>query len=265
MAGFILPIIAGAAGVASAFIKPKSSQDTNQTTNTQQDTHSTVEGNSNQSVTANRQGQTANLHNLSPLQQSLVDRFTQGALDNANQSGDFTGYAANGLQNINDASSARDTALRNVLAARGLSYSPAAANAQIQGQSDRLGQQSQFLNSIPQLQQAQRERAQAGLVSAFSALPTDTSSTTNENTSGTQANTNFSSNNAQNNTSQNTEGHITQVGSVNPAAAVAGGLGGFGAATAAQGSGPGSLIDTISGLFGAGKTKGSTGSDLGGF
>lgn len=254
MAAFILPILAGAAGIAGGLFPPKTSG-TQDTTSSSHGTSATDTNtlNNGAGLTNTTGHQVAtNEHNLSPEQQALASALTGGALAQANSATDLSGYRNAGLQQINDASGAQSTALNNILAARGLSYSPAAGNSIIQGEQNRLNQQTSFLQGLPLLQRSLQDKAQAGLVSAFSALPTDTTQTGD---STGQASSNFS-NTGQSNTTgvQDTSqtGHTNQTGTVsgNP---LAGGLSGAAAGLAAPSStGSGSTLGDIIKLFGGG-------------
>ena len=253
MAGFVLPIVSGLAGLAGGLF-PKKEKST-QTTNTSQQTNQEGNTNFNQFTNANATGQqagtTSNTHNLSPFQQQLAERFTRDALKRADSGADISGYQHAGLQAINDTSSANNVAMKNLLASRGLSFSPVAANAEIQQQQGRIGQQSQFLQSLPLLQRAMQQEDQKGLLDAFGMLPTDTTGTSTQDSSGissgTSGGTGYSQNRSGTEGTSNTEG----TGQIN-GNPIAGGLGGLGAGMAQQGSGPGSMIDMISKLFGGG-------------
>jgi len=275
LAAAIIPaLISGAAG----FFGGKKQQEQKGT----QDTNSTGQSINHAVQTGGGSGQTATrnygsgaaaqagttTHNLSPFQQSLAQQFTTGAQGLANSAADMSGYTNRGLQDINDASSAQHTALQNVLASRGLSYSPAAGNAEVMGQQNRLNQQSSFLQGIPLLQRELQSKAQAGLVSAFNALPTDTATTqegTYQNESqgaGSYDNSNYSNTDSETDTKQT--GHTDQTGTVsgNP---LAGALGGVGAglmgpnSSSSTGNNMGGIIDFFSRIFGGGATGGSTG------
>lgn len=252
MAGFILPIVSGLAGLfgGGKQQQTKGTQDTS--------THGTTTNNTTTGQTGTTTGTTSgtqtstNVHNLSPLQQQLADTFTKGALDLNSSAADLSGYKNAGLQGINEASDAQNMVLRNTLAARGLSFSPAAANAETMGVQNRLNQQSQFLQGLPLLQRQLQQQSQQGLISAFGALPIDSTQTgqTSGTTSGT---TNLSGFSNMAGTSDQT-GHTDQTGTVsgNPLGGLLGGLGAGLAAPAPSGGGSnlGNIIGTIASLFG---------------
>lgn len=264
MAALAIPLIAAAIPAIAGLFGGKK-QETKGTQDTSTHEESAQNNTSGQTTTGAYNGtQTAtNVHNLSPLQQQLVDTFTKGAMDLNSSAADLSGYRNQGLQNINDASDAQNTVLRNTLAARGLSFSPAAGNAEMMGQQNRLNQQSSFLQGLPLLQRQLQTQAQQGLVSAFSALPTDSTQTGVSSGSSAGNMSGFSNTTG---VSDRT-GHTNQTGTVsgNPLAGFAGGLGAGLAAPNAQGtnSNGGSIIDAIAGMFGKGYA--APGSDLGGY
>lgn len=114
--------------------------------------------------------------NFSPLQNSLMQMFTSGAMSRYQKGTDLGGYTAGGLRTINNHAGVQDLATRNILASRGLSYSPAAATSQIQNENSRLGQSSDFLNSIPLLQRQLQGQDLDSLIKAFASIPTGTTS-----------------------------------------------------------------------------------------
>jgi hypothetical protein len=184
--------------------------------------------------------------NLSPLQQALVQQFSKGASDLYNQSTNLNPYAAAGLQNINAGGDIANKVLQNSLAARGLSYSPAAANATTQQQLSTIGQGSQFLNSLPLLQRQLQQQSLGQLMQAFQVQPIG-STTTGAGTQTQQGTTQQSGSETQNNV-QTQQG--TNLVSGNPAA---GAISGFGAGLAAPGPGGVSNLSNIIGkMFGGG-------------
>lgn len=129
---------------------------------------------------------TTNTPILSGQQQQLSDVFLKGLIDRFNQTQDLSGYSAGGLQTINEASSARQKIINNLLASRGLSFSPAATTANLMGENARLGESVNFLNQIPLLQRQLQGDALGDLMKGFSILPTATTSTRKGTTTGTQ-------------------------------------------------------------------------------
>lgn len=277
-AALIPSLISGAAGFFGGK-KQNTTTGTQDTTGSSQQINHAVQTGGGSGTGASRNygsGATANsgvgtnVHNLTPLQQMLATQLGTGASNLANTATDMSGYTNNGLQGINDASGAQSIALKNILASRGLSYSPAAANAEVGNQQNRLNQQTSFLQGIPLLQRAQQERAQTGLVNAFSALPTDT--TTTSDTQGTYQNENQGATSFDNSNYSNTDSetdaknksNTNQTGTVsgNPIAGLLGGLGaGLVSPNGSGGNNMGSIIDIISSLFGGGRSN--SGSDLG--
>ena len=210
MASFILPIVSGLAGL---FGGGRQQQQTGSYSGSQS-------GNQYQTTTPN----------LSPFQQSLANMFVGGAQSLYGHDTDLSGYTSSGLQNINQAANLQNKALQNIIASRGLSFSPAAATAETMGEQNRLNQSSQFLNQIPLLQRQLQQQGLQGLMQAFGTLPTGVS------TSGGGT--------------QSTSGN--QVGNVygNPLGGFFGGLGG-GLSAPAGGAGLSNLGQILS-LFGHG-------------
>jgi hypothetical protein len=137
----------------------------------------------NFSQQGNTSGTSSNTANLNPLQMNLANQFTRGAQNLANSAADMTGYTQQGLQGINAGAAAGTNVLNNILASRGLSFSPAAASAQTQNQLNRINQQSQFLSKIPLLQRQLQTQANQGLEQAFSTMPINTTQTSSGTTS----------------------------------------------------------------------------------
>ncbi len=224
MAAFVAPIISGLAGLFGGGQQQKT-----QTQSTQ-----------NQNTTQSQQGQNYQSGSvspdLSPLQQLLAQMFTKGAGDLYNQSTNLQPYTTQGLQQIQGQGGANQQTIANILAARGLSASPAAATALTQNTLNSGNQANQFLQSIPLLQRQLQTQGLSGLLSAFGALPTGTTST----------GSNISSNNAQ---SQGfSQGNSIGTVSGNP---MGGLFGGLGAGLFAPSSG-GSNLSSILNMFGLG-------------
>ena len=139
--------------------------------------------------------------NLTPLQQSLITQFTQGASNLYNQSTNLQPYEASGMEQINQGSDAASKAMAANLASRGLTFSPAAGNAQTAATLARTGQQAQFANSIPLLGRQMQQQSLGQLMNAFQVIPTGTTSagttagTTTQNSTQTQNGTNLVSGN----------------------------------------------------------------------
>ncbi len=114
------------------------------------------------------------------LRDTLVDYYRRSLDDDT----DLSGYKANGLATINSSGKARTNMIRNSLAARGLSFSPQAALAPAMSESSRIGDQAQFINTVPMLaQQLKQQRLndaasfQRGLPYGTSTVGTDTGRT----------------------------------------------------------------------------------------
>jgi hypothetical protein len=99
--------------------------------------------------------------NYTPEQQQFIDQILkqyQGQISGT----DLSGYQAQGLAGINQTGNASDQAIRNILAQRGLSFSPAAATSLTQSRLNQGQQQSTFLNNLPLLQYQLKSQALAG-------------------------------------------------------------------------------------------------------
>lgn len=163
---FLIPLIGTGISAAAGFFGGGDKK---------QDTSSTQQSNSSSTSTPN----------LSPQQQSLINQIIKGASDQYNQSQDLSGFTAGGLQNINNNSNIQSKTVSNLLASRGLSYSPAAVTALSNPESNKLSQSSSFLNSIPLLQRQMKEDSLTTLMKSFGLLPTSVTNTSSSSSSGT--------------------------------------------------------------------------------
>jgi hypothetical protein len=179
MATAAIPFILSGLSALSGFFsgKPKqTTSTTDQSGNTSSNSYQT--GGSTSTTTPN----------LSPEQlqllQSLIGRQTQLA----NQDQDLSGYKAGGMQQINQGADAQSKIVQNILASRGLSYSPTAATSLAGVQSNRIQQQNQFANGIPLLQRQLKTEDIGKLLDIFKSIPygstTTGSNTESSNSSG---------------------------------------------------------------------------------
>jgi hypothetical protein len=106
----------------------------------------------------------------------LRDQLIGMAMKNLGSSQDMSGYEANGITNINNASDAATMARNNILASRGLSASPIAGNADILSQDARAGDIAKFENGIPLLQRDFANQDWNQALQLFSGRPLGTSS-----------------------------------------------------------------------------------------
>lgn len=113
---------------------------------------------------------------LSAEQQQLANTYGEGLINQYNQGTNLQPYEASGLQNIQSSNAAAAKATNNQIAARGLSFSPAAATAQTAENINAGNQTSSFLNSLPLLQKQLTQQNLQQLIGGFSALPTAVSS-----------------------------------------------------------------------------------------
>lgn len=168
MAGFVLPIISGLAGLLGNRSQ-KQTQTTNQT----------------QSQTGTQSSQTNPI--FSEMQNQLMKMFTQGAGDFYNRGTDLRPYAQSQMQAIGGQGNANRQIIGNILASRGLSYSPAAAAPLTQNAINTGNQQNQFLSQLPLLARQFEQQGLDQLLKSFSAIPTGSSSAgTSSGTSTTQ-------------------------------------------------------------------------------
>lgn len=184
--GFFIPaLIAGVGALAGALgnRSSKSTSDVSSKTDTTNDSTQNVD--------------LSNMPNYTPEMAAYRDQILN-ALRNRFISGtDLSGYTTSSLQNINAASDLRTKAMNNILAARGLSNSPVSANALGRIESGRIGEQLNFMNSIPLLQRQLQGEDLDQFSQFFSSLPVGTRqtgtttlhSTGTQNTTGTQTNT----------------------------------------------------------------------------
>lgn len=158
MASLAIPaVLAGVSGLAGLF-------GSRPTTTTQSGTNNS---------TQNTQ------YNYSPEQIRALNQLQQGYQDQINGA-DLSGYQTSGLKQINQSGDAAQTAIQNMLAQRGLSYSPAAATAQTQARIGQAGQQSDFLNSIPLLQYQMKTQALQNAGGFFNAQKVGSTVNTNQ-------------------------------------------------------------------------------------
>ncbi len=167
MAGFVLPVISGLAGLFGGGSTQKTQSQTS----------------------GNQQGQTfgSSTPTLNPFQQSLAALFSRGAMDQYNQGTNLAPYTSAGLQSIQGQGNQNSRAIANNLATRGLSFSPAAGSATTQNLLNTGNQMQGFLQQIPLLQHQLQSQNLDQLMRAFGSMPfgQDTSGTSNTNTSGT--------------------------------------------------------------------------------
>lgn len=116
----------------------------------------------------------------------VKDRILNELLSRSEQDTDLSGYSALGLGNIAKGQSAKQRALQNMLTARGLGGSPMAAYGMAGLQGEQIGEQANFLNTIPLLRRDLSRQSMGDLSGFFSSLPVGQRSTGTETTKGTQ-------------------------------------------------------------------------------
>ena len=109
--------------------------------------------------------------NLNPFQQQLAKMFTEGAMDQYRQSVNLSPYASQGLQQIQGQAGANAKIIGNVLAQRGLSFSPAAVTSMLGNTLNAGNQANQFLAGIPLLSRQLQDNSLGNLIRAFGAMP----------------------------------------------------------------------------------------------
>ena len=156
MAGFILPIISGLAGLFGGGQQQKTNQN----------------GFQQQQSSGLSQTSGSTTPSTNPLQQSLANLFTSGAQNQYNQSTNLQPYTTQQLGSIQAGGQQSSQALQNAIAARGLSFSPAAANAQTMNTLNTGNQMQGFLQQVPLLQKQLQSQSLQQLMSAFATQPT---------------------------------------------------------------------------------------------
>lgn len=151
--GLIGPLMSGLAGLFGG--------GTQQTTNTS--------GTSTQNQQYNNSGSTT--PNLNPLQQQLAKMFSQGTMQNYMNGTNLSPYTTQGMQQIGQQGAMNQQTISNSLAARGLSYSPAAGNMLGANLMNTGNQQNQFLQGIPLLQHQLQQGNLQQMMTAFGTQP----------------------------------------------------------------------------------------------
>jgi hypothetical protein len=88
---------------------------------------------------------------IPPILQQGQRFLVNELLNRISQPLDLTGYRGSGISNINRSFDLRNEALKNILASRGLSFSPVAANALANAETQRLQAIADFVNQLPLL------------------------------------------------------------------------------------------------------------------
>lgn len=102
------------------------------------------------------------------MKKLLMDRF----LGRTEDTGDYlSGYAHNGLQNINSAYNTGQNNIESILAARGLGRTSAGASSLVQNQINRANQSANFLNTLPQMADERYRNSLSDAANFFKAIP----------------------------------------------------------------------------------------------
>jgi len=102
--------------------------------------------------------------------------------------GDLSGYTAGGLQEINKGADLKSKTASNILASRGLSFSPSSVQNLINPEADRLQQSSSFLSQIPLLKRQFQQQNLQQMMQAFGIMPKATTTTSTQTQTGNPAN-----------------------------------------------------------------------------
>jgi hypothetical protein len=109
---------------------------------------------------------------MDPIQGAIRD-YLLGQFGNRVKDGtDLSGYAGQGLRQINQGGDARTRAIQNIMASRGLSFSPIAGKTLAAADSERIGQQVNFANTLPLLKRQMQGEDLAAFANFFRSLPT---------------------------------------------------------------------------------------------
>jgi hypothetical protein len=162
------------AGVAGAVGNPTNgSSKTNSSSTTTTSGTNTGTQSSNSITSPILDGETLDFRN------TLMNRYLQSLAPS-----DWSGFRLNGLANINQNAQLQDQTTQNILAARGLNYSPVAATAQVQNQANRFGQISTFENDLPLKQMAFDQGRLNDAAGFFRSIPYATGNTSLANIQG---------------------------------------------------------------------------------
>ncbi len=112
-----------------------------------------------------------------PAYQGLGDLLRARAMERLKSSADMSGYAASGINTINDTAAGIKQNVDNSLTSRGLAASPIAAQSDVNQQTARGGQISDFLNQIPLLQRQMQGQDLQQAQSIYGARPLGTTQT----------------------------------------------------------------------------------------
>lgn len=194
LTGPVGSIIKGVGGAAAGLLGGAPTTTTgNSTTNSDQSTNTNSSGNSSfedwlknfLTSQTNTQGGTATTSttnpNLSPSTQKLIDQLTLRYSNLATPS--LTSYGNQQTQAINRNADLQSTAVNNIMAARGLGTSPAAATAQAGVEANRFSDINSFMAQLPILQNQQNISNLNAASNFMQAIPHGTTTT------GTTANT----------------------------------------------------------------------------
>lgn len=120
---------------------------------------------------------------------TMLDFYNNRLRDNQ---GWMTGYAGQGMRNINRSADLKTQTIQNILAARGLSSSPVGAALAAKQEDDRMRQQVEFMSQIPLLGRQLQATDADSFAKFIATLPVGST----QNTTGTRTGTGYTGNSA---------------------------------------------------------------------
>lgn len=145
-----------------------------------------------ESTTTQRGSSFTDLYDLPMLSNEAATGFGTGLNSLINRVGrgvDISGLRSSGIRDINRSGDLQSRALERMLAARGLSNSPAAAAIGARQEDERTGKLFDFIQSLPLLQRQLESEDAMNLVRAASSMPIGTHRTGTTTTEGTSTST----------------------------------------------------------------------------
>lgn len=126
-------------------------------------------------------GSSSTTADLTPQQQMLQSMIGNESINQfRNGAPDLAGYTAGGLQDINKGADIKSKTASNILASRGLSFSPSGVQNLINPEADRLQQSTSFLSQIPLLKRQFEQQNLQQLMSSFGIMPKNTTTKTTQ-------------------------------------------------------------------------------------
>ena len=202
MAGWAQAIRGIGKGIAGLFPQEQTTSTSgSSTTNSGTDTNSNYNTYSNQDIsnlinTINNiiaqqqtQGTATTTPNLSPATQQFLDKLVSRYEDTAVRPFDARGYEASQSQNINRNADIASQSANNMMASRGLAFSPASATTAAGIDADRFRQQQQLSAGIPMLSNQMNLQNLGAAASFLNMIPKGSTTSTLGSTSSSQQQT----------------------------------------------------------------------------